>query len=221
MPHVFRAAVAAISLFTVPACVTTGSPGSNAPGAIETATNPAADEPAGATSGLRAHAGNPASLGGTATLLAWAQSQTGVGGAPHGAQSLVFEQPDSRLRLVLNMLDRRFAGEAGGASSGARAAAEPSGATVSPEVATFWLAAPTTLSAGVFGLDRVTLGGPVGESVGELLARQPAEVRNTPEPGTLALVAVGLGVVGWRFRNRTATPNGGRAARVACSPRIR
>lgn len=210
MSHVLRAAVAAASLLTVPACVTLDSPGPNVSDAPRTATNsgradsaPLTDEPRGTTSSLRASTGNLVSLGGTETLLAWAQSQAEPGGS-RGGQSLVFEQPDSRLRLVLNMLDRRSAGEVSGGASGSQAT-EPRGGAWPPATTALWLS-PTAVPPDVFGLDRarVTLGGPVGESVNELIALRVAEIQSTPEPGTLALVGAGVCALGVVRRLRRA-----------------
>jgi hypothetical protein len=209
MSHALRAAVAAASLLTLPACVPIGIPGPNSPGALQTATNPdrsgsaaLADEPSGTTSRRWASAGNLASLGGTQTLLAWAQSQAGIGTTR--GQNMVFEQSDSRLRLVLNMLDGRSAGGLSGGASGVMSLGV-SGEAWHPAAAALWLA-PTGRSADEFGLDRarVTLGGPSGEGLGDLIALQVAEMQNTPEPGTLALVGAGVCVLGAVRRLRRA-----------------
>jgi hypothetical protein len=118
-----------------------------------------------------------------------------------GVSSLMFEQSDSPLRLVLSLSDpARSAAdvaaggasttEAVGASTASAAIAAPTGwANVSAPLAAV---APSTGAPKVLGPNLVPLDAPAVGSSGEFFSLLLAESNNTPEPGTLALAALGL-----------------------------
>jgi hypothetical protein len=114
----------------------------------------------------------------------------------------MFEQPDSPLRLVLSLSDpARSAGEVVASGASATGAIGASAAIVAPAglaTVTAPLAA-VVLGAGppkVLGPNPVPLDAPTAGSSGELFGLLLAESNNTPEPGTLALAALGLCVLG-------------------------
>jgi hypothetical protein len=217
MSHALRVAVAATSLFTCPACVTTGSLSRNlaetiatesAPTPVGTSTGtgsgtptpiaaragaPPAPSATGATPGS---ASGPASADGTTALLAWERDRPGANGT-RITQGLTFEPADSRLRLVLTLMNPA-ALLAGGA---AEPALGSEGAQL--ESTALWASAPNT----DWGEESepapqlAALGSPPvpgSDAPVRLPAAHPA-----PEPSTLALTALGLVAVGWQYRRRT------------------
>ena len=144
----------------------------------------------------------PITVHGTASLLAWEQSR-GTSPLPptSGFQNLMFEPSDSRLRIVLDMRD--FGPGPGPVSRVALASNEEADASGAlGGVASLWAEPPPAVPIEEVSdpdAPRDPLGGLV-ESPGPVITLPVIEPQATPEPGTLALAAFGLGMIGWRCR---------------------
>jgi MYXO-CTERM domain-containing protein len=112
----------------------------------------------------------------------------------------MFEPSDSRLRIVLDMRD--FGPNPGSVGRVAIASNEEDDAAGGlGGIATLWAEPQPTPLEEVSDPDqpRDPLGGIV-EDPGPLVTLPLVEPQATPEPGTLALAAVGLGMIGWHCR---------------------
>jgi hypothetical protein len=202
-----RVAVAATSLFTCPACATTTTAltrldaeaieSADAPGGAGLVRQAAAPAPEAAAPRWWQNPFRPAATD-AAALAAWEQSRA-AGGWPASAPAP--GPPDSRLRLVLNMPTTADEAVGGGSSD------SPAVSSVADWLgsAAFW---PAPAGAGV--AEAVEAAGAIPEpapaafaAARELLAG-PAATHNTPEPGALALVLLGLSGVGVLRRLRRA-----------------
>lgn len=222
MSHVLRSAVAATSLFTCTACATTGSfdQTTTVPAGEETTTVRSVSSPASAPAPAPSQASALRSVGavpqaqavargqapgqsrgdGTSTLLAWEQSRSGGPPPPKSDfHNLTFESSNSRLRIVLDMRD--FA--PGPVGRVALASSEAlSDMPVWPEgSAAVWPAPPATDS-----LEEVPDSDPPREPLDSIIdgpvspTLPSIEPQAAPEPGTLALAVIGLGMAGWHCR---------------------
>lgn len=199
MSHVLRSAVTAVSLFTCPACATTGSFEQMPPEATNSATPTVRSASPIAPSHPPAIPSAVLSLspaGATAAILAWEQSRA-ANPAPTGFRALLFEPSDSRLRIVLNMRNDSPAQ----AGQVALAAGEEFAQSGWLEGAAALRVPPTANVPEILEVDlrREPLGGPVQSLEPPFVTPWP-EPQATPEPGTLTLIAVGLGMIGWCYR---------------------
>jgi hypothetical protein len=207
MSHALRAAVAAALLLTCPACATTGlldqKPAEETGAGVSrsaTHTSAPAAAPAGTAWLPGTVVGTP---DGTAATLAWEQLRSGVGG-PRSSSAMLFEQPGSQLRLVLNMSGSRAGGTTPDAASGAFAGG--SVMTAGLGGATLWPTASALLSPEVIGPKQVRtlLGRPDEAGAAEALLQPLTGTRDAPEPATLTLAAAGALGVGLARRLRRA-----------------
>jgi hypothetical protein len=113
-----------------------------------------------------------------------------------GFTNLMFERPDSQLRIVLNVTDSLRIG--GGGANDAPAPGWMGSAAL-------WQTGPAAGAAEVLGLEaaRVGLAMPTLDGA-DVLVGWPGEPSHTPEPSALALAALGLGGVGVVRRLRHA-----------------
>jgi hypothetical protein len=210
MNHILRAAFVSTALFTCSACATTGTLGPNFAEAIEPETGTArfdhtpqpaatATAPDPASHAFRQWQDQPRpTIAGSRTgwlryeqrLMSWLRE-----GVARIYPAATWEPTNSRLRIVLNLIDRT-PGEAG--SSVAWDDVAVADASVWPGgSAAFGESTPDGWVPEVLGVNRekVELGGADGDGSGAFDLWPPAvEPLNTPEPGTLALA--GLGVIG-------------------------